>query len=239
MPTRILDVGAMYGYPCAQLFKPWNPKVTELPTEKPIDPKILDNLDLIIFGGGEDIAPKLYEHKNVASWRTYTDYSPREIWEIELVRLNRLRDKPVKMLGICRGAQFLCAMHGGWLVQDVNNHAGRDHSVVLPYYHGDNDTNSIVVNSYHHQMMVPPIEDSTILAYATNVASKYRFDTEKVGDGERYGFVPHRDAEIVAFSCKGKFCSIGIQGHPEYLDVDDPFAELSRSLVYRYLGVPR
>lgn len=235
---NILDVGAMYGYPCAQMFDPWKPTILEMNSNKPLDESVLKRIDLIIFGGGEDINPKIYGHNNVASNNSQSELSAREMWEIGLFNNNIKRETPIPMLGICRGAQFLCVMFGGWLVQDVNHHAGANHllGIEAPF---DGSFDSVLANSYHHQMMIPNPNCSTVIA-STKCGTRYKFDTKTVGDGIRFGFNPNRDPEVVFFSEQrknGTIKALGIQGHPEYLHCQDPFSIRSRDWVKYLLGV--
>ena len=228
---NILDVGAMYGYPCANIFGEENPTVLEVNSKKPFDPKLLDRLDLIIFGGGQDVCPALYGHRNVAS-HCSDKPSDRDLWEQDLFKLNAERNYPVPMLGICRGAQFLCVMNGGWLIQDVDNHAGHNHEIHLTMW-AKEDGHSIVGNSYHHQMMVPG-RKGTLLGFTTDITKHYLFDTEKVGDGFNHGFNPEANPEIVFYSGTNSLC---FQPHPEYLHSNAPLSNLTRKYTKRLLGV--
>lgn len=83
----------------------------------------VDEADVVVFIGGEDINPILYDQKNVASH--FNDH--RDALEVEIYK--RAQEKGKVCFGICRGAQFLHAMNGGGLAR-VNNHAGRNHMIV-------------------------------------------------------------------------------------------------------------
>ncbi len=104
----------------------------------------VEEADLVQFTGGEDIDPSLYgEHKHNSV------YFNRMRDDREQIVFNKALKLGIPMAGICRGAQFLCAMSGGSLWQDVNNH-GRSHNLL------DRATGRVIhVSSTHHQMMRP------------------------------------------------------------------------------------
>lgn len=227
---RILDVGKMYGYPCAEpLFNPWNPQVVTLTPYAPFDGAVLDDIDLIIIGGGQDICPSMYGHDNIAS-QCGEAPSKRDLWEKALFRTNLSRGKKkVPILGICRGAQFLCVMNGGILVQHVDNHGGTNHPLLL--IDDPQGDESVLANSYHHQMMWPT-GNFKLIGYTKNRSKTWLYDvmnTPGVFGVDDASYNP----EIVLFDTR----ELAIQGHPEYLDPQDKFAIKTRQLVYHYLGV--
>jgi putative glutamine amidotransferase len=67
---------------------------------------------LVVFTGGTDINPRLYgerPHSHTEQPDDKRDTEEKEIFEKAL-------SMDLPMVGICRGAQFLCAMAGGRLV---------------------------------------------------------------------------------------------------------------------------
>jgi GMP synthase-like glutamine amidotransferase len=162
----------------------------------------LTNADLIVFGGGADIDPNTYGEKPGSS--TYA--SPqREKQEKE--DYNRALKLGIKMYGTCRGLQFLCAMAGGKLIQDVTNHQG-DHSMTT--YDGV----KIRTNSIHHQMINPYVLDSKnyrILAWTSTRISRRYF-----GAKDKSVYLPYEFKEIEA-AYFPKINAMGIQGHPEMM----------------------
>jgi len=223
---RILDVGLTYGYPCANIFSSWNPEVRKYVPGGDI-PSQLDGIDLVIFGGGQDISPSIYGHTNVAS-HSGDQPSARDREEIRLFDVLMVTGKPT--LGICRGAQFLCAMTGGWLVQHVDNHAGAEHPVILTR---DPDGDDVVIaNSYHHQMMVPN-EHSKVLGWTEPLAQNLTYDVKAVGLKNDVGL--EMNAEIVLFN----FTMLGFQSHPEYFMTNHKLSRKTRRYVQHYLKVGR
>ena len=113
---------------------------------------ILEEANLVIFTGGEDINPAIYSQKN-----RHSNFNPlRDTAEIEVLR--RALKLGKKILGVCRGHQLINAWLGGELVQDIGielnevhdgNHAIEvlDESGVIPNIYNE-------VNSMHHQGVV-------------------------------------------------------------------------------------
>lgn len=163
--------------------------------------KFIDECDIIIFNGGEDVATELYGEKPVMT-RVPRYPSGRDKYEKRIYE--EYRGKKF-MLGICRGAQFLNVMNGGTLWQDVDNH-GRDHTILdLPsgqFYRA---------TSTHHQMMRPNFDDGILIAVASESKLRRR-------DGEVQSIdpkaTPDLDVEIVWYPGNRTLC---IQGHPEYV----------------------
>ena len=106
------------------------------------------------------------------------------------------------MAGICRGAQFLCAMAGGKLVQNITGHGG-SHPVRT------NDGRLISVTSTHHQMQLPPIS-AEVIAWAEPKRSKVY-----------EGWTPHEG--IMRPDCEydcvyyPNIRALGMQYHPEFM----------------------
>lgn len=114
--------------------------------------------DLVVFTGGEDVDPALYDeapHK-----LTHTN-PERDIYELGVYYACSKESTP--MVGICRGAQFLNVMNGGKLHQHIE-----DHTISHPMFVPSLNT-SFMVTSTHHQMM-RPTDKAIVLAYASNIA---------------------------------------------------------------------
>jgi GMP synthase-like glutamine amidotransferase len=97
--------------------------------------------DLVVFTGGSDVSPFLYNEANVSSG------SDAQRDAIEALYYHKFFTTP--KLGICRGGQFLHVMNGGSMIQDYPNHAVHGtHKVYNKfselYYE---------VTSTHHQIM--------------------------------------------------------------------------------------
>ena len=186
--------------------------------------KILD-CKLAVFWGGEDITPEFYNEKPVythAGWHTnHRDFLEKSAWEF-------CTKNKIPMLGICRGAQLLCALNGGKLWQDVSNHTGGRHEVKLF------DGRIIIVNSIHHQMM-RPTKDMQILGRSFNHKSKYYLsETDQIHFHDTFQYEQVIEPEFVLFNN----LSLGVQGHPEYSGTSSDITNTTRELVNTFLKVP-
>lgn len=178
----------------------------------------LDKDSVLVFGGGADISPSLYGE--VPSIRTLAseDIRGRDLEEARA--FNYARENQIPMLGICRGAQLICALSGGKLIQHLNGH-NQDHYVVT-------DKNErIKVTSTHHQAMWPFDTRHKLIAWS----DVPRSTTYVLNDDTILRKVPV-EAEIVYFKTTN---ALGIQGHPEYLSSSKSFVDYCHSLVKEYL----
>ena len=183
----------------------------------------IEDADIVIFPGGADINPEIYGKK--AHPTTYFSVN-RDSYEIS--DFSRVRENQV-VLGICRGAQLVCALFGGILVQNCNNHCGCDHTITSA------DNRSIYrITSIHHQMMYPfdlPEEDYEILYTSTN-----RLSSVYEGDGVDPEVIKEKgEPEIILFHRQGLPKCLAVQGHPEMMagsPVSDMISDLLTSYVY-------
>ena len=81
--------------------------------EKVNNPK---DAEFIIFGGGEHVHPRRYNHKSILKRYPYNE--DRDEYEFNLY--DQYKDK--KFIGICRGAQLGHVISGGFLFQNVDKH---------------------------------------------------------------------------------------------------------------------
>lgn len=163
------------------------------------DPQELTEDDILVVWGGADISPSLYKKK--LSRHTYAEPVPSRRDAVEWALMQRAKDLGVPIIGVCRGAQMLCALAGGYLIQHVDNHAG-PHHVVLTI-----DGEEIITNSIHHQMMYPWGVKHEMLAKSKHNLSERYFDEDKKVQVEcepEYVYFP----EVKGFA---------IQWHPEMM----------------------
>lgn len=158
----------------------------------------------LLLHGGEDISPSIYNHKNSKYCHAKKEPSVRDQLELDLIKRAVSLEMPI--IGICRGAQLLCAFDGGHLVQHIVGHATEGHNVVSEQY-----GNLGVSNSAHHQMMQPrKSRDNNIIGYVEETLYGY----EEKDILREYQNCP----EIIHFN---KIKGFGIQGHPEWMKRDD------------------
>lgn len=159
----------------------------------------LKKADLVMFTGGEDVHPSLYNEP--INPRTYTNLK-RDLEEKKIY--DEAKALGIPMIGICRGSQFLCVMNGGKLVQHQNN-PSYIHDIKLAYGYG---FDNIKMTSTHHQAAYPFNLNKysyRILGWTEGI-SKFHLD----GNDDELN--PPQECEIVLY--KDTRC-LGIQGHPE------------------------
>lgn len=177
-----------------------------------IDDRVLvDNIedaDIIIFTGGEDVDPTLYKCKRHPS--TYSNLR-RDLEEkavFQTIKPNQL------VVGVCRGSQFLCVMNGGRLIQDVDKHAIRHTHTISEV----GSSREYEVTSTHHQMQypfcIPQNQWTCLFVTAYNHRSPYY-------EGDQIENVPY-EPEIVLYHSPNKPKCLAIQGHPEYMQHESP-----------------
>lgn len=153
--------------------------------------------DAILFEGGADIHPSLYNNPNTDS---FVGDTPSHRDRVEHGIYRDALNKGALVIGVCRGAQLACAMAGGKLVQHVTNHGG-EHPVTT--YQGK----QFNVSSVHHQMMYPWDIEHDMLAWSAEPYSEcYRgFDINM----EKHKIEP----EAIFFPT---IRSLAFQWHPEW-----------------------
>jgi putative glutamine amidotransferase len=176
--------------------------------------------DAVCIWGGADISPTFYHEKASlhGGGRERVPFQEQFIWDIihQAVAYN------IPLIGVCRGAQILCAAAGGSLVQHVTGHHG-DHPVTLQ------DGRSIMVSSTHHQMMRPGKVDHVLLAWAEPRSSTY-----EIGEGgaavqpDEFNVEP----EAIYFP---NIRALAMQWHPEFPAKGSSMADVSREYVQEFL----
>lgn len=184
--------------------------------EKVLLPSELDgdgeNSALVVWGGA-DIHPALYNHPV-----SITTYPGGKRDHIEWALMKEAHKKGIPIIGVCRGAQMLCALSGGYLLQDVTDHGGAHEINTF-------DGQTLRVNSIHHQMMVPDGTDHKLVAWtARNRSRHYIYKDDLLWTPPENW----REPEFVHFlGTKG----FAIQWHPEMMAEND----LANQYVLNYL----
>jgi putative glutamine amidotransferase len=166
--------------------------------------------DCLVLWGGEDIGTELYGEQPNKYADNY-EASYRDLVEINCI--NKAIALEIPIIGVCRGAQLLCAHQKGKLIQHVTNHCNK-HKLYLP-----KENRLFETNSYHHQTMVPT-EDAEIIAISAN--------KHDVGWTENNIKIKIEVPEIVKWP---KIRALGIQGHPEYADAPKELINYTRKLI--------
>lgn len=207
---RLVAVGNYYGAhkPYMDMFKDF----ALLHIGSDVD-SFLKEGDVVLFGGGEDISPTIYQQKPSRYSGASVDLSLRDKFEVVVYTTALARGIP--MIGICRGAQLICALAGGSLYQHVDSH-GTSH------YMTTNEDEEIYVSSVHHQMMNPINTEHELLAWSSDVRSHVHLVEGEIDmDAEV-------EPEVVWFN---NVKALAIQYHPEFMDFNSRGVTYARELV--------
>ena len=190
---------------------------------------------LVIWGGG-DISPAIYGQKS-GRWNGAGDeLSRRDRLEVECAE--QALELGIPIIGICRGAQLMCALSGGTLVQHVTGHAGGWHPIVT------DDGRKFDCPSLHHQMMYPwpsgkrGVSEWTSIAWTEPARSKVYFGepTEENPEKPTVLTLHGPEQEIIYIPATKSLC---IQSHPEFIhEQKHPFVDYCNELAKKYCHFP-
>ena len=141
----------------------------------------LDRIDGILLTGGADINPLFLGEEPVKELHGINPRRDRQ----ELLLTQLAADRQIPILGICRGIQTLNAAFGGPLYQDIHSQmegtrikhsqeldrSYASHTVNIEkdtLLHKLFDTDTIAVNSFHHQAVKEPAPGFRVCARATD-----------------------------------------------------------------------
>lgn len=170
-----------------------------------IGAKSVDEADVVVFTGGEDVSPSLYGEAPLQKTITNAERDKREeeiFW--------KAAELGIPMVGICRGAQLLHVLNDGKLWQDVNNHRNGRHEA---FDLRSGTPVAVNVTSTHHQMMMPPDKKST-----AQVMVAAKMASEKQAYGKLYQRTVKNaddldDPEVIWYPDTQCLC---FQPHPEW-----------------------
>lgn len=210
------------GWHCKSLIEELFNEVWTIGSAAQFDaPQIVGGQKVLIVWGGEDISPSIY-NQIPSKYTSATKFpSKRDQFEISLCK--EAISKNIPIIGICRGAQLMCALSGGTLIQHVDNH-------VCIHPIETNRGEILETTSLHHQMMNPFKIQHELLAWSSpNLSDVYI--------GEKNGLVENayeagfKEPEIAWFPQTKSLC---IQGHPEFDTEDTPFIKYVQELIEQF-----
>lgn len=180
------------------------------------------NIDALVIWGGEDISPSLYGDNVSNMCGARAELSRRD--RLEASACLAAMERGIPLIGVCRGAQLLCAIAGGRLIQHVTGH-GSSH-MISTY-----DGKGMRTTSVHHQMMFPFSVEHKMIAWAAEKQSKVYLNGEDVNDP---AMEEHVEPEIVWFP---RIKGLAIQGHPEFVSNpdSDPFVQYCMDKVRQFI----
>lgn len=171
----------------------------------------MKNANLLILTGGSDISTELYSEKDTQG--SVGKNIKRDLEEVMLAGYAIKNNIPI--LGICRGAQMLCVLAGGKLIQDMTHH--HEHKITIFNNKAyDCSENEISVNSLHHQLQYPfnIKEKNDYMMIAAAYTNLGVVDTGDSNDINLATLKRKGEPEIVYYK---KLNGLGIQFHPEML----------------------
>jgi len=181
------------------------------PSENGVN-ETLDALDGVLFSGGSDLDPELYDQE--PHDQTFGIHPERDRAELALLEAALARDMPV--LAVCRGSQVLNVARGGDLVQHLPDVVGDEKHKHTPGTFADHDVT---------------LEDGTRLASLLGdrapVKSHHHQGLGRVGDGLRVA-AHAEDGTIEAVEDPDRRFALGVLWHPEAGEDLRLFEELVR-----------
>ena len=163
----------------------------------------LEDAQLVVFTGGEDVTPSLYGCKKHPK-----TYNNPERDKREQAIFKKINPKKQVVYGCCRGSQFVTVMNGGLLVQNVDSHALRS-------THAITDGSKIYqITSTHHQMMYPfNLESGYDILFISYGNSSNIYEGDKID----FDIICNIEPEIVLYTRKDLPKCLAVQGHPEMI----------------------
>jgi putative glutamine amidotransferase len=167
----------------------------------------------VLLWGGVDINPAIYGQKPHPKTQPFSDRRDQE----ELRQLRQAIENDIPVIGVCRGAQLICAFNGGTLYQHTN-----DHNVSHDIHTKDGIFKE--VEAGHHQMMNPK---GNFVVYGYDGRVSVAEDAE----GRSHTIV---DAPEIIWYPDTK--CLAIQPHPEWMPSDYPFNVWLNNLIFKLIG---
>jgi putative glutamine amidotransferase len=181
------------------------------PSEEGVE-ETLDALHGILFSGGSDLDPELYDQE--PHDETFGVHAQRDRAELALLQAALARDMPV--LAVCRGSQVLNVARGGDLVQHLPDVVGDEKHKHTPGTFSDHDVT---------------LEDGTRLATLLGdrapVKSHHHQGFGRVGEGLQVAAYAE-DGTIEAVEDPDRRFALGVLWHPEAGEDARLFEELVR-----------
>jgi len=173
----------------------------------------LEAVDGLVFPGGADLDPDLYDQE--PHEETFGVDSERDRAELALLEEALVRDMPV--LAVCRGSQVLNVARGGDLEQHLPDIVGDEKHKHMPGTFSDHDVT---------------VEAGTRLAALVGekapVKSHHHQGLGRIGDGLRVA-ARAEDGTIEAIEDPDRRFTVGVLWHPEVGEDMKLFEELVRN----------
>ena len=214
-------------------YSPWGGGTNAYPFDELFDTVIdarkdgLSTADAFLLWGGTDIHPSFYGKAAHRFSGAPSMPSERDLWEWQAMKYCKANGIPI--IGVCRGAQFMCAFAGGKLIQHCTGHSTGAHSMVTK------DGDVFPVTSSHHQMLELTGTRHELLGWTPNRLSAIYYGEHNQTPSEIVTAVQEntfKEPEVVFFpDIKG----LAIQGHPEWSHGESEFVKKSLEWTVEYL----
>ena len=197
-------------------------ELTELSFEKNNTPD-LHLCDAFVLTGGVDIHPSLYNGNNSYPNGPEEFQIERDLFEKKIYEYSQQHGLPV--LAICRGMQLVNVLHGGKLLQDLEQ---------SNVFHKKEEEDKI-----HHIKFAPLLLLNEITGQADsdiNSAHHQAIDPKAIGENLIVNAVAEDDGVIEGIEFKdkaGKAFMLGVQWHPERMR-DKETHPLSKNIKERF-----
>ena len=174
---------------------------------------------LILFTGGADISPELYNDTSPLGYCSYNKNA--DTIDIDVYTIARKYN--IKMTGICRGSQFINVMNGGRMMHHITNHGTSDGHMFM----SEALMKPIKVNTLHHQMSIIGPKGFVIGWCPEKRSNKYigRNDIEEKWD----------KPEVEAILYPESLCC-GVQYHPEMMEKDSDGYSFYYKMIANFLS---
>jgi putative glutamine amidotransferase len=181
------------------------------PSEDGVE-ETLEALDGLLFSGGSDLDPGLYEQE--PHDETFGIHEERDRAELALLEAALQRDMPV--LAICRGSQVLNVARGGDLVQHIPDVVGDEKHKHTPGAFADHDVT-----------LADGTRLASLLGDRAPVKSHHHQGIGRIGEGLRVA-AHAEDGTVEAVEDPNRRFAVGVLWHPEAGEDMQLFEELVR-----------
>lgn len=174
-------------------------------------------LDGLVFGGGKDVFPGLYNQSPKAE---YVYDQARD--ELDIFWCERARDEQIPALGICRGAQLMNVVCGGSLHQSVKE-----------AYEDADYPDGVIHNTFYRKQI--QIRQNSLLHSITgelglHVNSIHKQAIDQIGQALSIN-AEEKNGVVQAISMDNHSFFLGVQFHPEFLIYRRVFRDIFKALV--------
>lgn len=182
-----------------------------IPEDSPLYDDLLDKIiatvDGLVFTGGPDVDPVLYNEAQLSA--CHSPVSERDKIDIALIRKALSVRKP--LLGICRGLQVFNVALGGTLYQDVPSQIPQSRQHEMSGHMLAHEVN--IVES--------TLLDRIVRTDSLPVNSRHHQAIKQLADGLVVSARSSEDGVIEAVECKDGRPALCVQWHPENLAGQD------------------